>query len=330
MPREGARPTSLSAVAAVRRSRPTSRTFELPNRRTLPPFRLASATEEQPPRLTRYLYDGPAILASFNESGRERARYTPGPGIDEPLAELHRKQVTFYHADALGSILALTDATGQPLRQYHYQAFGFPEDSRGDRQPFRFTAREWDKEVRLYYYRTRYYDPRVGRFIQEDPIGFRNGDQDFYAYVQNAPLGATDPLGLQQLLVQAGNIRQFNRTMRQDLDFLPGQALDFLFPVEPKGIASQWSGNLLICPAVTGGGQITGYTRHGLNQAISRDEVGVSTQAILDAVRNPTRVIEQANGAVQYIGQNATVILNRAGEVITTWARNVAGWRLRP
>ena len=199
MPREGARPTSLSAVAAVRRSRPTSRTFELPNRRTLPPFRLASATEEQPPRVIRYLYDGQAILATFTETGKERARYTSGPGIDEPLAELHRKQLTFYHADGLGSILALTDAQGRSLRQYHYEAFGLPEEARSDRQPFRFTGREWDKEIGLYYYRARYYDPKAGRFASEDPIGFAGGGSNLYRFVRGNPLSLTDPLGLADL-----------------------------------------------------------------------------------------------------------------------------------
>ncbi|OEU66104.1 MAG: hypothetical protein BA867_08750 [Desulfobacterales bacterium S5133MH16] len=73
-----------------------------------------------------------------------------------------------------------------------------------------------------------------------------------------------------------------------------------------------------------------GYTRHGLNQAISRDGVGVSTRAILDAVRNPTKIVKLAKGAVKYVGENATVILNRSGKVITTWARTKLGWRIKP
>ena len=153
-------------------------------------------SEEQPPRVTRYLYDGDNILATFTETGRERARYTHGPGIDEPLAELHRKVLTFYHADVLRSVIALTDASGQPLRQYHYESFGLPEEARGDRQPFRFTAREWDKELKLYFYRARYYDPRNGRFLQEDPLGPGLGQPHGYAYVRNRPLTLVDPLGL--------------------------------------------------------------------------------------------------------------------------------------
>ena len=192
------------------------------NRRTVePPNSLLIScplpAEELPPRVTRYLYDGQAILATFTETGRERARYTHGPRIDEPLAELHRKQLTFYHADALGSIIALTDAQGRPLRAYHYQAFGLPEEARGDRQPFRFTGREWDKELGLYYYRARYYDPRAGRFLSEDPIGFWGGINPF-TYVENAPVNARDPLGLahegfvQQLAQMAD--RSLGKTIR--------------------------------------------------------------------------------------------------------------------
>jgi len=145
----------------------------------------------------RYLCDRQAILATFTETGRERTRYTPGPGIDKPLAELRRKQRTFYHADVLGSILALTDAQGRPLRAYQYKAFGSLEDHRGDRQPFRFTGREWDKEIKLYYYRARYYDPPAGRFLQEDPIGLPVGKANLFLFVGNKPVNLTDPSGLQ-------------------------------------------------------------------------------------------------------------------------------------
>ena len=78
------------------------------------------------------------------------------------------------------------------------------------------------------------------------------------------------------------------------------------------------------------GAVITGYTWHGLNQAISRDDVGVSPAAILDAVTNPISTIPQSGGAVQYIGTNATVVLNANGKVITTWANNSSGIRIVP
>jgi RHS repeat-associated protein len=58
-----------------------------------------------------------------------------------------------------------------------------------------YTGREWDPETGLYYYRARYYDPKVGRFISEDPIGFAGGP-NLYAYVGSDPANAVDPFGL--------------------------------------------------------------------------------------------------------------------------------------
>jgi len=60
---------------------------------------------------------------------------------------------------------------------------------------YAFTGREWDSESSLYYYRARYYDPKIGRFISEDPIG-RLGGSNYYAYGANRPTRSGDPLGL--------------------------------------------------------------------------------------------------------------------------------------
>ena len=60
---------------------------------------------------------------------------------------------------------------------------------------YAFTGREWDPETGLYYYRARYYDPKVGRFTAEDPIAFQGG-VNFYAYVLGNPVRLKDPTGL--------------------------------------------------------------------------------------------------------------------------------------
>ena len=62
-----------------------------------------------------------------------------------------------------------------------------------------FTGCEFDSESELYYYRARYYDPALGRFLSADPIGFAGQDTNFYRYVENNPLNRTDPSGLKGL-----------------------------------------------------------------------------------------------------------------------------------
>ena len=103
--------------------------------------------------------------------GRDIIRYIHGPGIDEPLAVEQKGKVYYYHADGLGSITALTDERGRIVQRYEYDSFGNMK-RRGHKvkQPSSFTGREWDEETGLYYYRARYYDPEVGRFISFDPI----------------------------------------------------------------------------------------------------------------------------------------------------------------
>ena len=59
-----------------------------------------------------------------------------------------------------------------------------------------YTSREWDEEIELYYYRARHYEPRIGRFIQRDPIGYYD-DTNLYRYVGNSSMNYTDPWGLE-------------------------------------------------------------------------------------------------------------------------------------
>jgi RHS repeat-associated protein len=61
---------------------------------------------------------------------------------------------------------------------------------------YRFTGREHDEPLYLYYYRARYYHPGLQRFVREDPIGFAGGDVNLYGYVANNPLTFVDPFGL--------------------------------------------------------------------------------------------------------------------------------------
>jgi RHS repeat-associated protein len=145
----------------------------------------------------QYLYDGGNIILEYGERGNIKSRYHHGLGVDEPLALERKGQIFYYHADGLGSITDLTDALGAVVKSYRYKSFGKIEDQLGSlHQPFTFTGREWDSEIGLYYYRSRYYNPRTGRFLTKDPIGFLGSGTNLYRYVQNNPINWIDPWGL--------------------------------------------------------------------------------------------------------------------------------------
>jgi len=148
--------------------------------------------------VTQYIYDSEDILLELDDTNNIVARYTHGPGIDEPLIMEKGGTSFFYHGDALGSITEMTNSVGTVTQSYTYSSFGKIESQLDSTffQPYTFTAREFDSETALYHYRARAYDPLIGRFLQEDPIGFAGGGLNRFVYVGNSPLNLDDPFGL--------------------------------------------------------------------------------------------------------------------------------------
>jgi RHS repeat-associated protein len=93
-------------------------------------------------------------------------------------------------------VVDLVDGAGNVLNHFVYDSFGNRTATTAADFRFGYTGRELDGESGLYYYRARYYDPSLGRFISEDPIGFSAGDTNLYRYVSNSPTNFTDPSGL--------------------------------------------------------------------------------------------------------------------------------------
>jgi len=143
-----------------------------------------------------YAYDDDGnLLEETNSSGSVVARYSQGSNIDEPLAMLRSSTTSYYDADGLGSITSLSSSAGSLTQTYGYDSFGKQTSSSGSlANPFQYTAREFDSETNLYFYRDRYYDQTDGRFLSEDPIGF-DGGRSFYTYVRNNPTILIDPRG---------------------------------------------------------------------------------------------------------------------------------------
>ena len=104
--------------------------------------------------------------------------------------------VYYYHFDGLDSVVALSDSDGDSCQSYEYSVYGqVAAEDPNHTNPYMFTGRRFDFETGLYYYRARYYNPYIGRFLQTDPVGYGNGI-NWYAYCRNNPLNYVDPSGL--------------------------------------------------------------------------------------------------------------------------------------
>ena len=145
----------------------------------------------------KFLFDSDNVVQEKSET-TVLANIIAGFGIDEFLTRADVATGTTAHllSDALGSIIALADSAGTVQTEYTYEPFGTAIASGiANSNPLRFTGRE-DDATNLYYYRARYYNPGLQRFISEDPLEFMGGDFNLYNYTGNNPVNSTDPFGL--------------------------------------------------------------------------------------------------------------------------------------
>ena len=160
---------------------------------------------------TYFVYDRDNVILDFVEDGSDvviEQRYLHGTRVDQVLAqESGAGEVVWHLADHLGSIRDLVDNNGNSFNHFVYDSFGNVVSESGSViSRFLFTGREWDEEIDLYYYRARYYDATVGRFIGEDPIGFEAGDSNLYRYVENQPINTKDPSGLEGFVISQSRL----------------------------------------------------------------------------------------------------------------------------
>jgi RHS repeat-associated protein len=156
-----------------------------------------------PVAVEQYTYDGADVLCEYGADGAETARYVLA-GLDRPVRRTVNGVHYYYHADALGSVTEISDESGAWVESYTYDVFGAPKfyDAAGNLLPSSavgnttlFTGRRYESESGLYHYRARFYSPKLGRFLQPDPIGYAGGI-NIYAYCGNGPVNFADPWGL--------------------------------------------------------------------------------------------------------------------------------------
>jgi RHS repeat-associated protein len=160
-----------------------------------------------------YVHAGQQVIADYARGAAAAApsfRYVYGSYVDEPLLR-HAGTGTalptsgtaalYYHRNQQYSIVGLSDAAGTLVERYAYTAYGeltilAPNRTLRATSSFQnrytYTGREWDAGLSLYYFRARWLEPKAGRFIGRDPLGYVDGMGLYGAYLG---LSEVDPTG---------------------------------------------------------------------------------------------------------------------------------------
>lgn len=150
-----------------------------------------------------YFYVGDQMVEKYAD-GQIASSYLYGNSIDETLQMTKGNAVYYYHTNHLGSTMALSDANGTLVERVEYDSYGLPTflDAAGNTiaqsavgNDILFTGREYDAESGTYYYRARSMNPKVGRFMQKDPL-MCIYQCNLLEYAGSNPIIKVDKLGL--------------------------------------------------------------------------------------------------------------------------------------
>ena len=158
--------------------------------------------------VTRYTYSQGELIHVLDGSDVMRIRRDPN---GQPMTIGFNGSEHFYLYNAQGDVVAIANYSGQVVVEYTYDAWGNPlsctgslASTLGRKNPFRYRGYVYDEETGLYYLKSRYYDPRVGRFICGDRIFDNHAgllQTNLVSYCANNPVNTHDENGYSLLAI---------------------------------------------------------------------------------------------------------------------------------
>ena len=252
-----------------------------------------------------HLWDGQNIVAEVGATGVIVARYLRGANL---IAREQDGALQYYLHNAHGDVVQRTDALGNLLKNYRYDAFGNEEHPEPlDVNPFRYCGEYFDRETGDYYLRARSYGPRTGRFTAEDPI---RSETNWYFYCGNNPTAFHDPTG--NYSVVGPNTRTYYDRSGNSHEVTSGtgyrlvQHSDIL--LYSMGVPSQFFGPLGRIAWNEPMGTVGGSS-HGLQSALNIQENALWKSAN-DAsdVYSIFSILDMEIGAVSVAGQGLSLV----------------------
>ena len=149
---------------------------------------------------TQFFYDSNNLVVEYDGSNNILRRFAYLRGNNSPSIWFDGATMSYpryLYPDQAGSVIAVTQPSVGAMGINSYDNWGIPSTKTTGR--FRFTGQMWLSEIGVYYARARMYSPSLGRFLQNDPVGYDN-QVDLYAYAGNDPVNMMDATGTRTVL----------------------------------------------------------------------------------------------------------------------------------